>query len=233
MKKTLYSIFFVSSILFATSCTEDRGTSTEVADANDNEYVDPNHLGGLEDEGLSSTESMSSTGGMDADTDMTHQNRSQEIAEKMASDLKLDVATQDRVASIFYERDKMLSDIDGSYNVSETNRMGGQAGTEAENDLDATSTEAMRDNTATGMAAESETMHENNAELTEMRSTIIEDADKDLRGVLTEEQFKKFEQNRSKYDHVSNTVETSDNSKLNPDKHNNNNPNKTDVKPRN
>ncbi|MFT2007522.1 hypothetical protein ACMA1I_02510 [Pontibacter sp. 13R65] len=188
MKKTLYSICFASSILFA-SCTEDRGTTQEVADANDKEYVNPNHVNDFEDNGITST------GGLEANTEEAHMERSQEISSKMAADLKLDKTTKEKVAAIFLERDKMLGDIDESYNVSATNRMGGQA----ESEVDGSMTDPMQ-NTNTANAPEA---GENEAQLTEMRSTIIEDADKDLRAVLTDQQFKKFEQNRSKYDHIS------------------------------
>lgn len=195
MKKTLYSICFASAILFA-SCTEDRGTTQEVADANDKEYVDPNHINDFENKDITST------GNLAANTEEAHMERSREISSKMAADLKLDKATQDKVASIFLERDKMLGDIDESYNVSATNHMGGQAESEVDGSMAA---DPMQNNNATNAPEAGE----NDAQLTEMRSTIIEDADKDLRAVLTDEQFKKFEQNRSKYDHISHKTDAS------------------------
>ncbi|TXK23465.1 hypothetical protein FVR03_22580 [Pontibacter qinzhouensis] len=194
MKKTLYSICCASALLFA-SCTEDRGTTAEVADANENEQVNQNHLN------TSENQTIASTGGFEANTEEAHLERSQEISSKMAADLKLDKTTKEKVASIFYERDKMLGDIDESYNVSATNRMGGQA----EAEVDGSATAPTQNNNAGNMPE----ANENNAELTQMRSTIIEDADKDLRAALTAEQFKKFEDNRSNYDHVSHKSEAS------------------------
>jgi len=49
MKKIFYSIFALSTLMFtATSCSEDRGTTTEVADSNEDEYVNPNHIRGYD-----------------------------------------------------------------------------------------------------------------------------------------------------------------------------------------
>ncbi|MBC5775550.1 hypothetical protein H8S95_15845 [Pontibacter sp. KCTC 32443] len=43
MKKIFYTMGMAAAILF-TSCTEDKGTSTEVADANKDERINPAHL---------------------------------------------------------------------------------------------------------------------------------------------------------------------------------------------
>ncbi|MER2996548.1 hypothetical protein [Pontibacter populi] len=43
MKKIIYSMSMAVAILF-TACSEDRGTTTEVADANENENVNPAHI---------------------------------------------------------------------------------------------------------------------------------------------------------------------------------------------
>lgn len=62
MKKILYPLAMATTILF-TACSEDRGTSTEVADANPDEKVNPMHLSNYNRPGTEATSTASTLTG--------------------------------------------------------------------------------------------------------------------------------------------------------------------------
>ncbi|WP_125185274.1 hypothetical protein [Botryobacter ruber] len=198
MKKVIYSIFSVSVLLFA-SCSEDRGTTTEVADANEDEVVNQSNIRGFGDE------IGKDVGANTPSTVADYRERSEHITEQMATDLQLDEPAQQRVSAIIYDRERRLGELEGRYNFSETNRMGGRVmdendmGTRMEDPMmqDKTST-----TTDTRMMDDAGTMERDNTAMTAERKKIMADADKELKSVLTAEQYNKFVQNRTKYDEL-------------------------------
>jgi hypothetical protein len=220
MKKIVYSIAVVSAMLLA-SCGEDRGTTTEVADANKNEVVNPNQIRGYGDE------PSQTTADMQGDADLGYRQEAEQLASRTASDLKLDKQAQTKVQQVYYDRAKRMGELEDRYNYSETNRMGGQTTNDTENDMsDNTNTnmDATRANNAnnaySGNSNEGEGTNANAANKdnkagnnmnnatpmtqTQMESEqkkIMEDTDRQMKASLTPEQYKQWQQNRAKYGH--------------------------------
>ncbi|MFD2248347.1 hypothetical protein [Pontibacter ruber] len=228
MKKVFYSIAIVSAMMFA-SCGEDRGTTTEVANANVDEDVNPNHIRGYGDE------ASHNTAGMSGDADLGYRQEAEQVASRMASDLKLDQPTQTKVQQVYYDRAKRMGELEDRYNYSETNRMGGQANNDTENDMSDnpnTNMDATRPNNAnnayTGNNNEGEGLNANAAnnknqnaagtsgnnmsndmsttgapmtqsQMESEQKKIMQDTDRQMKEVLTPEQYKQWQQNKSKY----------------------------------
>jgi hypothetical protein len=121
MKKTLYTILAVGTIFFTASCGEDRGTTTEVTSANEDERVNPKHLRGYGDREPGGVDSINQKGGQmySFDTDR--------LTTEMATDMQLnnDLATE--IVKVYYDRDRQLSEMMQRYQLSDTARMGGDA----------------------------------------------------------------------------------------------------------
>ncbi|WP_242927848.1 hypothetical protein [Pontibacter vulgaris] len=206
MKKIFFSVCCAGA-LFYTSCNGDRGTTTEVVDANKNEQVDPNTIRGYGNEPASTNVPA------DENADMMYRKQAQTTASMMATDMKLDKATQDKVAAVLYQRNQQMSALEDRYNYSSTNRMGGQAKNDTENDSAMnknTNMDAARPNNAgnkyTGNAAKNDAMG-NNLNMTETqmnaeRSKIDAKTDKDMKAILTPEQYSTYTKNRSKYSNM-------------------------------
>jgi hypothetical protein len=118
MKKTLYTILAVSTILFATSCGEDRGTTTEVTSANEDENVNPKHIRGYGDREPGGVDSISRRGGQMYSFD------SDRLSNEMATDMQLNNEMATEIVKVYYDRDKQLSEM---MQRSDTARMGGDA----------------------------------------------------------------------------------------------------------
>lgn len=187
-------------MLFA-SCTEDKGTSTEVADANHDENVNPNQIRGYGDE---------QTAAADMDTEADWRQNAEQIAGQMATDMKLDPATQKRVQQVLFERERRMGELEDRYNYTETNRMGGQANNDTRNDTSknpSTDLDAKRPNNRGNAYEGNSNVNDgtnNNLQMreTEMnseRERIHAATERELKAILSPEQFKKFEQNRAAY----------------------------------
>lgn len=192
MKKVFYSIGLVSIMMFS-ACTEDRGTTHETADANLDENVNRNQVRGYEDDQSAADMTMRSGGMAQATGEEAWQANSEQVANQMATDLQLDAETQNKVQRVLLERERRIGELQGSYNYNETNRMGGQVAEDVDNtattDRDRIDTEG---GTMTDIRANSTDM---NAE----RELIMADTDRELRAVLSPEQYTKYEQNRVNY----------------------------------
>lgn len=107
MRKIFYSLFVLSTLLFtATSCSEDRGTTTEVEESNDDESVNPNHIRGYGDAepgGLPPADPLAGRMyGFDRD--------------RLSADIKADLGVNDDVAAemvrVYYDRSRQLSELE-------------------------------------------------------------------------------------------------------------------------
>ena len=181
------------------SCTEDRGTTYEVADANKDENVNPNHIRGYGDQ---ATADVGQAGHMQA------QENSERFARQMGTDLQLDPETQTRVQQVLLDREQRIAELEDRYSYTETNRMGGQANNDTRNDSSSnpsTNMDAQRKNNAgnvyTGESNVAEPGYNNKQEsnMTADRKRIISETDKELQAILTPEQFKEYQQNSKKY----------------------------------
>jgi hypothetical protein len=105
----------------------------------------------------------------EADYEAEYRNRASRMGTRMASDLKFDTATQSQVESVYYNRSRRLAELQNRYHLQGNNQSGGQA--------------AGAD--TTGMYQE---MH-----------NIDLDTDKELGTILSPEQFKIYQTNRSSY----------------------------------
>jgi PBP1b-binding outer membrane lipoprotein LpoB len=175
MKKALYSIGLVCAMLF-TACSEDRGTSTEVADANENETVDPNNINDYDQPGTAGTKASTPY------TDAAYQQHAQLMSDKIATDLQLDDATATELTKIYYKRNLQLGDLEQGTSFSSTERMGGQT-----NETTSMNTDKNHNNSQTSTTS------------TMDRATIDRETDKRLKEVLTPEQYRRYEQNRDTY----------------------------------
>ncbi len=121
MKKTLYTILTVSTIFFAVSCGEDRGTTTEVKSANEDENVNPKHIRGYGDREPGGIDSINQRGGQMYSFDVDR------LSREMATDLQLssDLATE--IVEVYYNRDRQLSEMMKRYQLSDKVRMAGDA----------------------------------------------------------------------------------------------------------
>jgi hypothetical protein len=177
MKKILYSIFAVSTLLFATtSCTEDKGTSTEVQNANADEDVDPNHIRGYGDAEPGGAPPSSPEAGQMYGFDRDN------FSQQMTTDLGVDETVATEMVKVYYDRNRQLSEMEQRYQMSETTRTGGQAANSA--------------NTGTA-AGNQQPMSQ--AEMEAERKRIDDETDKKVKGMLTPEQYESYKKNRTKY----------------------------------
>ena len=171
MKKLLYPILALSPVLFlTTSCSEDRGTTTEVVSANEDEDVNPDNIRGYGDaEPGGAPPSSPEAGqmyGFEADRYST----------EFTNDLNLEGDLATEMVKIYYDRDRQLSELEQRYQYSDTARMGGKTDEAAANTKPLTETER-----------------------TAEKKRIDEETDTKVKKILTPEQYKKYEMNRNKY----------------------------------
>lgn len=183
------------------ACSEDRGTTREVADANKDENVDPDQIRGYGEE---------LTSAADMGTENEWRQHAEQTSNQMATDLKLSTDAQTRVQQALYERERRLAELHDEYNYTETNRMGGQAKNDTRNDMGnnpANDLDAERSNNQ-GNAyegnsnvndAENPNLSMRESDMNSERELIMADTDRDLKAALTPEQYKQYEQNRDKY----------------------------------
>jgi hypothetical protein len=198
MKKVFYSIGLVSVMLFS-ACTEDRGTTYEVADANQDENVNPNHIRGYGDQ---ATADVGQAGHME------WQENSERFASQMGTDLQLDTETQTRVQQVLLDREQRLGELEDRYSYTETNRMGGQANNDTRNDTSNNPSNNMdserKNNAGNVYTGESNVAGDGyntkqESDMTAERKRIISETDKELQAILTPEQFKEYQKNSKKY----------------------------------
>lgn len=181
------------------SCTEDRGKTYETADANQDERVNQSHIRG-NDMAMGSDTDMSNS-------DAAWRSNSERIAGQMATDLRLDTTTQNRVQQVLYERERRLSELEFNYN--ETNRMGGQVAEEVDN---MATTEKKRydqdGGTMTDTRGNMNTNTQNNttaaSDLDTQREQIMEETDRELQNILSQEQYRQYQEKRANYWGMSN-----------------------------
>ncbi|PVY38518.1 hypothetical protein [Pontibacter virosus] len=198
MKKVFYSIAIVSAMMFA-SCSEDRGRTYETADANQDENVNQSHIRGSE-------EAMGSTSDM-ANSDAAWRSNSERIASQMATDMRLDTTTQNRVQQVLYERERRLSELE--YNYNETSRMGGQVAEEVDNMATTEKKRYDKDGgTMTDIRTNTNTDTQNNttaaSDLDTQREQIMEETDRELQSILSQEQYRQYQEKRANYWGMSN-----------------------------
>ncbi|WP_161890191.1 hypothetical protein [Pontibacter russatus] len=107
MKKILYPLLAFSTLLFtATSCSEDRGTTTEVAESNDDESVDPDHIRGYGDAEPGGTPPADPVAGQMYGFDI----------DKLSGEMKTDLGINDDIAAemvrVYYDRNRQLSELE-------------------------------------------------------------------------------------------------------------------------
>ncbi|WP_299987354.1 hypothetical protein [uncultured Pontibacter sp.] len=201
MKKIFYSIAVVSAMMFA-SCSEDRGRTYETADANQDENVNQSHIRGNET-AMGTTTDMSNS-------DAMWRSNSERIAGQMATDMRLDTATQNQVQQVLYERERRLSELE--YNYNETNRMGGQVAEDVDNTATTNKDRYDMDGgTMTDTRTNMNTNAQNNAagttgatDLDTERERIMQDTDRELQSILTQEQYNQYQEKRANYWGMSN-----------------------------
>lgn len=204
MKKVFYSIAIVSAMMFA-SCSEDRGRTYETADANQDENVNPGHIRGNET-AMGTTTDMGTMGSSD---DAMWRSNSERIAGQMATDMRLDTTTQNRVQQVLYERERRLSELESNYNYSETNRMGGQVAEDVDNTATRDRSRIDRDGgTMTDMRGNmNNNTQDNTTDATTLqteRERIMEATDRELQSILTQEQYSQYQDRRANYRGLSN-----------------------------
>lgn len=168
MKKIFYSIALVSAMIF-TACTEDRGTTTEVVEANDDENVDPSTINDYERVGTAETNASTDY------TDATYQQHAKLVSDELSTDLELDNLTATKITKLYYERNRQLDEL----NRGASRSINGQT-----------------DGTGT-----TETAQGNNTGTMD-RARIDENMERELKTMLTPEQYRKYEQNRDKYNNM-------------------------------
>ncbi|SIR33898.1 hypothetical protein [Pontibacter lucknowensis] len=198
MKKIFYSIAVVSAMMFA-SCSEDRGRTYETADANQDENVNQSHIRGNET-AMGTTTDMSGS-------DAMWRSNSERIAGQMATDMRLDTATQNQVQQVLYERERRLSELE--YNYNETNRMGGQVADEVDNmattekdryDMDG----GTMTDTRTNMNTNTQNNTTGTSDLDTQREQIMQETDRELQSILSKEQYSQYREKRANYWGMSN-----------------------------
>lgn len=186
MKKILYSIFALSTLLFtATSCTEDTGTTTEVADANADENVNPNHIRGYGDR---------EPGGMppsSPEADQMYGFNTEEFSQQVSSDLDLEGEVADEMVRVYYDRGRQLSELEQRFQSNATTRSGGQAA----------------DNANAGTSGNQQQMSQD--QMDTERQRIDDETDQKVKEILTPEQYRKYQQNRSRYNTTTTGANTS------------------------
>lgn len=163
MKKILYSIFALSTIMFTATSCEDRGTTTEVEDANEDEYVDPNHIRGYGDR---------EPGGMppaDPEADQMYGFNTEELSNQLTTDLGVDTVVAAQMVRVYYDRNRQLSEMQRS------------------------------------MQAEGQ-----NQNMDTERQRIDTETDQRIREILSPDQYRTYEQNRTRYDEMTQSNETTD-----------------------
>lgn len=156
MKKILYSIFALSTILFtATSCTEDTGTTTEVEDSNADENVDPSHIRGYGDREPGGTPPSS------PEADQMYGFSTEELNNQLVTDLGVDANLASEIVRVYYDRSAQLSEMQRAIE---------EKGQTQINDAD--------------------------------RQRFDTETDERIKTMLDEEQYRKYEQNRSKYNQM-------------------------------
>ncbi|MCP2043415.1 hypothetical protein [Pontibacter sp. HSC-36F09] len=205
MKKVFYSIAIVSAMMFA-SCSEDRGKTYETADANNDENVNQSNIRGTE-AARSATTDMSNSGDMAANSDVAWHSNATRIAGQMATDMRLDTTTQNRVEQVVYERERRLSELQFNYN--ETNRMGGQVAEDVDNMATTEKDRYDKDGgTMTDTRGNMNTNTQNNttaaSNLDTQREQIMEKTDKELQSILSKEQYRQYQEKRANYWGMSN-----------------------------
>ncbi|GGG22626.1 hypothetical protein [Pontibacter amylolyticus] len=224
MKKVFYSIAIVSAMMFA-SCSEDRGKTYETADANNDENVNQSHIRGSET-AMGNTSDMSNSGDMAANSDVAWRSNATRIAGQMATDMRLDTATQNRVEQVLYERERRLSELQFNYN--ETNRMGGQVAEDVDNMATTEKKRYDKDGgTMTDTRGNMNTNTQNNtttaSNLDTQREQIMEETDRELQSILSKEQYRQYQEKRANYWGMSNDgTNQLDNSGTNQNQMNNN-----------
>ncbi|MCJ8167296.1 hypothetical protein MKJ04_20820 [Pontibacter sp. E15-1] len=157
MKKILYSAFALSALLFAaTSCSEDRGTTTEVVDSNENENVDPSHIRGYGDAEPGGTAPAAPEAGQMYGFDRDA------FSQQVNADMGLEGEVATQMVQVYYDRNRQLSEMEQRYQQAAAN-------TDSKQRMDAE------------------------------RKRIDTDTDAKVKEILTPEQYKAYEQNRSKY----------------------------------
>lgn len=178
MKKIFYSFFALSALLFsATSCTEDRGTTTEVVDSNEDESVNPDHIRGYGD---------AEPGGMppsSPEADQMYGFDRDKFSQQVTTDLGLEGNVATEIVQVYYDRNRQLSELEERFQANATSRSGGQAADSASGNQQQMS----------------------QAEMDAERKRIDDETDKKVKGMLTPEQYKTYQQNRSKYNNPTTT----------------------------
>ncbi|MDO6392147.1 hypothetical protein Q4E40_18575 [Pontibacter sp. BT731] len=206
MKKVFYSIAIVSAMMF-TSCTEDRGKTYETADSNNDENVNQSNIRGT-DAAMGTTTDMSNSGDMAmANSDAAWRSNATRIAGQMATDMRLDTTTQNRVEQVLYERERRLSELEFNYN--ETNRMGGQVAEDVDNMATTEKKRYDRDGgSMTDTRGNMNTNTQNNttaaSNLDTQREQIMEKTDNELQSILSKEQYRQYQEKRANYWGMSN-----------------------------
>jgi len=182
MKKTLFSILTISTLLFNAACGE-KGTSTEVATANEDEDVNPNHIRGYGDrEPGGANDGPPEPNQMYAfDTDA--------LSAELRNDLGVEGDMATEIVRVYYDQNRQLSELKQQVLLSDTARMGGQATEGARG----SSVKAQQGaNTAAGAGQQRQDQEA-------QRKQIQEASDRKVKEMLTPEQYKKYQQNRTKY----------------------------------
>ena len=180
-------------MMFA-SCSEDRGKTYETADANNDENVNQSHIRGNET-------AMGSNADM-SNSDAAWRSNSERIAGLMATDMRLDTTTQNRVQQVLYERERRLSELEFNYN--ETSRMGGQVAEDVDNTATTERARYDRDGgTMTDMRGNMNTNTQDNttaaSDLDTRREKIMEETDRELQSILSQEQYRQYQEKRANY----------------------------------
>lgn len=171
MKKIFYSLFALSTLLFtATSCSEDRGTTTEVEDSNEDESVNPDHIRGYGDAEPGGTPPADPVPGQMYGFDRDKLN------DQVRADLGVDEDVAAEMVRVYYDRDRQLSEMELLYPVDAV---------EKGNEEEADAADARQQLSPAEMEAE--------------RKRIDDETDKKVQGILTPEQYKLYQQNREKY----------------------------------
>ncbi len=173
--------------LVFSSCSEDRGTSTET---NENDSSTPDNAAGSTND---------STTSYNYETE--YRERANRMATQVSQDLTLDTAAQARLRTVFYNRARQMADLETRY--SSTNRSAGMTADNGdsrtasstippdndmamrENSTRSTSTVGVADSYPAGYYKEMESINSN--------------VDMEMRGFLTPQQYQTFETNRTKY----------------------------------
>jgi hypothetical protein len=171
-------------MLFTTACQEDRGTTTEVVDANEDENVDPNHIRGFEEGPVNSNRDLSAS--YDAEAG--------QISSRMADDMSLDEATRTKVNEVYANSAKEMDKLNQEYHASATARTGGEPDNDTKGDVKTGGNDAE----VGGTVATASTMSD--ADMKAARTRISNETNRQLKAILTPEQYQQYIQNHDKYE---------------------------------